>query len=231
MMSNQKSCARSGCHSGPSPKNALAVIEGRGVHTAIPLVAVSYASTILRARWQSRPRRGPEHRAPFRSRNRPHPPRSIHRNYLHLRRRRHRPACPGAAPRASPSTRLGPARLAGNSFRPSAPALSAANASVGVKTPGKDCNPSRLVSAMTSASKLGETIRRPPASATARTSSTAVTVPAPIKACRRSPVPWPECSQAGLASSAVPRSGLSPHRSAPRRPNVPPAASDRAELR
>jgi hypothetical protein len=60
--------------------------------------------------------------------------------------------------------------------------LSAAKASVGVKMPGKDCRPRRFVSATTPASKFGETIRRPPASATSRTSSSAVTVPAPIRA-------------------------------------------------
>ena len=51
------------------------------------------------------------------------------------------------------------------------PAFSAAKHSVGVITPGQLCIPRALVAAITSASQLGDTIRRPPASATSATGS------------------------------------------------------------
>src|SRR5262249_54153183 len=60
-------------------------------------------------------------------------------------------------------TALGGRISAGNILSPSAPAASAAKASVGVATPGSATMPSRLAAAMTSRSALGATISRPPA--------------------------------------------------------------------
>ena len=71
---------------------------------------------------------------------------------------------------------------AGNAFSASAPALSAAKASVGVATPGIAIRPRALAAAITATSACGMTIRSPPASATAATSAGVFTVPAPISA-------------------------------------------------
>ena len=60
----------------------------------------------------------------------------------------------------------GPIISAGNALMASAPALIAANASVGVATPGADTKSSCLVALMTSVSIFGDTIKRPPAAAT-----------------------------------------------------------------
>ena len=72
---------------------------------------------------------------------------------------------------------------AGNSFSPSAPALSAAKPSEGVMTPGSAASPAAFAARTTSASKFGATISRPPASFTRATSAASSTVPAPISAC------------------------------------------------
>src|SRR5258708_35649755 len=79
-------------------------------------------------------------------------------------------------------TPAGPIAGDGNCFSPSAPALRAAKHSEGDNTPGHDAIFSDLVSLTTSGSKLGETIMRPPALATSRTSSMLRTVPAPTVA-------------------------------------------------
>src|SRR5262245_43519837 len=76
----------------------------------------------------------------------------------------------------------GPTTEHGKIFSPSAPALSAAKHSEGVRTPGHEASFNALVSATTSESKLGETMIRPPALATSRTSCAVRTVPAPIVA-------------------------------------------------
>src|SRR5438128_5231864 len=70
---------------------------------------------------------------------------------------------------------------AGNIFSPSAPAASAANASVGVATPGTQRSPCRFASRMTDTSPCGMTISLPPAAATRATSATSITVPAPVR--------------------------------------------------
>ena len=83
------------------------------------------------------------------------------------------------------SSAAGGSWSAGNILSPSAPAASAANASVGVATPGTQTRPCRLASRMTATSACGITIRRPPAALTRATSSTSSTVPAPTR--QRSP--------------------------------------------
>ena len=83
---------------------------------------------------------------------------------------------------------------AGNIFSPSAPAPSAANASVGVATPGTQTSPCRFASRMIAVSACGITISRPPAAPTRATSSTVSTVPAPTRhAARRSSSPAYGC--------------------------------------
>ena len=74
---------------------------------------------------------------------------------------------------------------AGNILSPSAPAASAANASVGVATPGTHTMPSPFASRITATSACGITISLPPASRTRATSATRCTVPAPTR--QRSP--------------------------------------------
>src|SRR6266567_5825063 len=74
---------------------------------------------------------------------------------------------------------------AGNILSPSAPASSAAKASVGVATPGTHASPARLASRTTAPSACGMTISRPPASATRATAAGLSTVPAPVR--QRSP--------------------------------------------
>src|SRR3954452_16620979 len=76
----------------------------------------------------------------------------------------------------------GPITEHGKIFKPSAPALRAPKHSDGVRTPGHEASFNALVAATTSASKLGETMIRPPALATSRTSCAVRTVPAPIVA-------------------------------------------------
>ena len=71
---------------------------------------------------------------------------------------------------------------AGNSFNPSAPALSAAKPSEGVMTPGSAAIPAAFAAETTSALKFGATISWPPASFTRATSAASRTVPAPISA-------------------------------------------------
>ena len=70
----------------------------------------------------------------------------------------------------------------GNSFSTSAPASNAAKASVGVITPGAETRSSDLAQAITSGFMLGDTMICPPAPATAWTSSSVSTVPAPTTA-------------------------------------------------
>ncbi|KGS74155.1 hypothetical protein X942_5537 [Burkholderia pseudomallei MSHR5596] len=70
---------------------------------------------------------------------------------------------------------------AGNTFSASAPAWSAANASVSVDTPGAQTMPACFVALMMEMSACGITISRPPASRTRSTSAAASTVPAPIR--------------------------------------------------
>src|SRR5574343_786488 len=77
-------------------------------------------------------------------------------------------------------TTAGPIISAGNSLSACAPALRAANASLGVATPGMHARPRRRACCTTSASKCGEMISRPPAACTLRTSAALITVPAPI---------------------------------------------------
>ncbi|MDT4840560.1 hypothetical protein FQZ97_743870 [compost metagenome] len=96
-----------------------------------------------------------------------------------------RPAGSTARQALSPSR---PIASAGNSFSASAPAASAANASVGVATPGMQSMPAALAARMTSVSAWGMTIRRPPAAAISQTCSARVTVPAPTR--YRSPRAW-----------------------------------------
>src|SRR3569832_2650752 len=76
----------------------------------------------------------------------------------------------------------GPLTEHGQIFKPSAPAFSSAKHCDGVSTPGQDASLRALDSMTTSASKLGETIILPPASATSRTSCALSTVPAPLVA-------------------------------------------------
>src|SRR5579872_7452458 len=71
---------------------------------------------------------------------------------------------------------------AGNALRASAPASSAAKASVGVATPGSAIRPRALAALTIATSACGMTMRSPPASATAATSLSVLTVPAPISA-------------------------------------------------
>ncbi len=68
---------------------------------------------------------------------------------------------------------------AGKSFRPDAPELSAAKASVGVATPGRTKRPSLTAHSMTNALAFGATTSLAPAPATRSTSSGERTVPAP----------------------------------------------------
>ena len=64
---------------------------------------------------------------------------------------------------------VGPSVSAGNSLSPSAPARSAANASLGVATPGRQAmSPAALAALITSGSVCGITTSRPPASRKAR---------------------------------------------------------------
>ena len=105
-------------------------------------------------------------------------------------RRRRTPASPSAARRATPSAPPAAAPRPGNILRPSAPAASAANASVGVATPGTQTSPAAFASRTTATSACGITISRPPASRTRATSSTSMTVPAPTR--QSSPMPLRE---------------------------------------
>ena len=71
---------------------------------------------------------------------------------------------------------------AGKNLRAEAPSSNALKASEGVITPGHQNSPLALAARPTSGFILGDTIIRPPASATALTCAGVVTVPAPIKA-------------------------------------------------
>ena len=73
------------------------------------------------------------------------------------------PAFPAAAPRATPSSADGGNWSDGNILRPSAPAASAANASVGVATPGTQTLPCRFAARITAVSPCGITMSWPPA--------------------------------------------------------------------
>src|SRR5687767_895812 len=75
----------------------------------------------------------------------------------------------------------GVSSAAGKSLSASAPFASAANASVGVATPGKHARPACFAARTTSGSPCGMTIIRPPTFTTSATWAGAVTVPAPIR--------------------------------------------------
>src|SRR6185503_20522542 len=75
-------------------------------------------------------------------------------------------------------TATGGSSSPGNIFSPSAPAASAAKASVGVATPGKAISPRALAAAITGAVQLGAMISLAPVAATASTSASISTVPA-----------------------------------------------------
>ena len=105
---------------------------------------------------------------------------------------------------SSAFTTAGEASSAGNNLRPVAPAASAANASVGVITPGRHTRPKRAASATTSALQLGDTISSPPADCTSRTCCGVSTVPAPTSACGKR---WR--SKAMLSSGSGELSGTS----------------------
>ena len=77
-------------------------------------------------------------------------------------------------------TTCGEISSAGNNLIALAPASRAASTSVGLSAPGIERRPHRRVARMTLGSVLGETIRRPPASATSETSLAVSTVPAPM---------------------------------------------------
>ena len=72
-------------------------------------------------------------------------------------------------------------------------------------TPGQLAMPAALVAMMTRASQLGDTISRPPASATRPTSSGVSTVPAPISAMS----PWASAMRRMLAKGSGEFSGTS----------------------
>src|SRR5580704_1030078 len=78
-------------------------------------------------------------------------------------------------------TTLGAIISPGKSLSASAPAASAAKASLGVATPGIETRPRFFAARTTSASKFGETTRRAPASAICATACVSRTVPAPIR--------------------------------------------------
>ena len=67
----------------------------------------------------------------------------------------------------------------GKSFNVSVPSFRAANASVGVMTPGHQVRSADKLACPTSSSMLGATINCPPAMATSSTSAADNTVPAP----------------------------------------------------
>ena len=91
----------------------------------------------------------------------------------------------GSTARIALMTR-GPTSSAGNIFRASAPADSAAKASVGVAIPGRLTNPAALAARITAVSACGMTTRSAPISFSRATCSTARTVPAPTSASRGS---------------------------------------------
>ena len=72
-----------------------------------------------------------------------------------------------------------PTTLAGKILSASAPAATAASASVGVIAPTNASNPFALARRTTAASVLGATMSRAPVAARASTSATVRTVPAP----------------------------------------------------
>ena len=90
----------------------------------------------------------------------------------------------------------GDAISAGNSLRPCAPAARAANASLGVSTPGRQTIPNRSARRTTTGSKLGATTSWPPAACTASTWVSVSTVPAPT-----STSGW-DCASSRMLSSA-----------------------------
>ena len=141
----------------------------------------------IRARHRRAParRRRPACTGSSRCRIRPRPPPSTApccRDECHRRRT---PACRFGSTARHACSAAGTIASAGNIFSPSAPAASAANASVGVATPGRQTMPSRFASRITAVSACGITIRRPPASRTRATSAASITVPAPTR--QRSP--------------------------------------------
>ncbi|MCY1371028.1 hypothetical protein D9M69_581550 [compost metagenome] len=75
----------------------------------------------------------------------------------------------------------GPRASAGNILSTSAPAASAAKASVGVATPGAQARPAALAARITAGSPCGITTSCPPASAILAQDSGLSTVPAPIR--------------------------------------------------
>src|SRR3954447_13520999 len=75
-----------------------------------------------------------------------------------------------------------PSVSAGNSFRASAPARRAANASLGVATPGRQAMPAAFAASITRASVCGVTTILPPAWRSRPTSAGSITVPAPTSA-------------------------------------------------
>ena len=86
---------------------------------------------------------------------------------------------PGRQHGAPGLERRRPRVSAGNSFRASAPARRAANASLGVATPGRQAMPAALAAVITRGSVCGMTTSRPPASCSSATSPGSITVPAP----------------------------------------------------